>query len=139
MEIWDYHETFVLPTHREALDIAERIVANLRDRFKIQNGIYYNILIAITEAINNAINHGNQLDKNKQIHFEIFSNIKNIKIIIIDEGEGFNPNAIEDCTKEENLLKESGRGIYIMKSLADEFSITPSANGTKFQMIFYLN
>lgn len=139
MEIWDYHETFVLPTHREALDIAERIVANLRDRFKIQNGIYYNILIAITEAINNAINHGNQLDKNKQIHFEIFANIENIKIIIIDEGEGFNPNAIEDCTKEENLLKESGRGIYIMKSLADEFSITPSANGTKFQMIFYLN
>ena len=139
MENWDYHESYVLPTHLEALDIAERIVGNLRDKFKIQNELYYNILIAITEAINNAINHGNQLDRNKQIHFEIFSNNDNIKIIIIDEGEGFNPNAIEDCTKEENLLKESGRGIYIMKSLSDEFSITPSAKGTKFQMIFYLN
>ena len=139
MDIWDYHECFVLPTHREAIDIAEHIIANLKEKYNIRNDKYYNILIILTEAINNAICHGNQLDKNKQIHFEVFSNKDNLKIIIIDEGEGFNPNALEDCTKEENLLKESGRGIYIMKSLSDEFSFTPSQNGTKFQMTFYIN
>jgi len=139
MENWDYHECYVLPTHREALDIAERIIGILKDKYKIHNAIYYNILIATTEAINNAINHGNQLDRNKQIHFELYSSKNLIKIIIIDEGQGFNPNALDDCTKEENLLKENGRGIYIMKSLSDEFSIVPSANGTKFQMTFHLN
>ncbi len=139
MEKWDYHESFVLPTHRESLDIAEKIISDLKDKYNINNAKYYNILIAVTEAINNAINHGNQLDKNKQIHFEIFSNEEVIKIIIIDEGRGFNPNALEDCTKKENLLKESGRGIYIMKSLSDEFSLTPTTNGTKFQMTFKIN
>jgi len=80
------------------------------------------------------------LTKIRQIHFEIFSNEEVIKIIIIDEGPRLqSPIALEDCTKKENLLKESGRGIYIMKSLSDEFSLTPTTNGTKFQMTFKIN
>lgn len=133
---YEFHEFLTLPSKQSSLDLAESIIEHVRDKYVISLDIYYNILIAVTEAVNNAISHGNKYDQNKSVLFEVFASVNGIEILVQDQGIGFDPADIEDCTKEENLLKDSGRGIFIMQSLADEFEISSNGSGTKFKMYF---
>jgi serine/threonine-protein kinase RsbW len=83
--------------------------------------------IAVTELVNNAIKHGNKNDSNKKV--TVFLSYVNgeARAVISDEGKGFNPESIPNPVAEENLLKEIGRGIFIVKSLMDDvrFSFHP--------------
>jgi serine/threonine-protein kinase RsbW len=133
---FEFHENITLPSRQSSLDLAENVIEHVKDRYIISLDKYYNILIAITEAVNNAIVHGNHYDQNKNVRFEVFASQKGIEVLVQDEGIGFNPEDIEDCTKEENLLKDSGRGIFIMQSLSDEFEISNTGSGTLFRMYF---
>ncbi|OGU58162.1 MAG: hypothetical protein A2X64_06860 [Ignavibacteria bacterium GWF2_33_9] len=133
---YDFHEILTLPSRQSSLDLAESVIEHIRDKYVISLDKYYNILIAITEAVNNAISHGNSYDSNKFVKFDVYASESGIEVFIQDEGKGFDPQNIADCTDEENLLKDSGRGIFIMQSLADEFEITTNHSGTLFRMYF---
>lgn len=136
MHNYEFHEKLILPSKQSSLDLAENTIEHVRDRFIISLDKYYNILIAVTEAVNNAISHGNKYDLSKSVKFDVYASKYGIEIFVEDQGVGFNPEDIEDCTKEENLLKDSGRGIFIMQSLADEFEISNVGSGTIFRMYF---
>lgn len=86
--------------------------------------VYGNVLIAVTEAVNNAIIHGNKNDKSKSIIVRVLSTEDAVTFSIKDEGSGFDYDNLPDPTAPENLEKENGRGIFLMKSLSDavEFS-----------------
>ena len=86
--------------------------------------VYGNVLIAVTEAVNNAIIHGNKNDKSKSIVVRVLSAEDAVTFSIKDEGRGFDFENLPDPTAPENLEKENGRGIFLMKSLSDavEFS-----------------
>lgn len=90
---------------------------------------YNNILLAVTEAVNNAIVHGNKNDINKEIDLEFIITDDFIKIIVTDEGEGFDLQSVPDPTLPENLLSEHGRGIFIMKHFVDELKVEKSTKG----------
>lgn len=96
---------------------------------KIPTDKYNNILLAVTEAVNNAIIHGNKNDIKKQIELEFIISDEFIKIIVTDEGEGFDITGIPDPTLPENLLSEHGRGIFIMKHFVDELKVEKSSKG----------
>jgi serine/threonine-protein kinase RsbW len=87
-----------------------------------------NVLLAVTEAATNAIIHANKCDTNKKVTVE--AAVENSKLIIKikDEGEGFDPGNVPDPTEPENLLKDSGRGIYLMRVYMDDLQLhrTPS-------------
>jgi serine/threonine-protein kinase RsbW len=136
MAKYDTHKIYKLESKQGSLDRVEKLIVNLRKKYDIPQDIFYNILISITEAINNAITHGNKNNTEKFIIFEIFSSSTRLLFKIKDEGEGFNPTEVDDCTATENLLKDSGRGIFIMKSLSDTFDVSSSENGTLFTMCF---
>ncbi len=136
MAKYDTHKIYKLESKQGSLDRVEKLIVNLRKKYDIPQDISYNILISITEAINNAITHGNKNNTEKFIIFEIFSSSTRLLFKIKDEGEGFNPTEVDDCTATENLLKDSGRGIFIMKSLSDTFDVSSSENGTLFTMCF---
>lgn len=104
---------------------------------KINADRYNNILLALTEAVNNAIVHGNKNDIKKQIDLEFIITDEFIKIIITDEGEGFELDKVPDPTLPENLLSEHGRGIYIMKLFVDELKVEKSLN--KNSLILKIN
>lgn len=78
-------------------------------------------IVAVTEALTNAILHGNHLqpDKKVRLSFNWDPKANLLKVEIEDEGEGFDPSALPDPTKEENLLRETGRGIFLMRKLSD--------------------
>ena len=96
--------------------------------------IIADIAISVSELVNNAIAHGNAQNDNKKVVVEINKNADVVSISVLDEGVGFNPDCLSDPLAEENLLKEVGRGIFIVKSLMDSVEINPSPAGTKITM-----
>ncbi len=87
------------------------------------------LLLSITEATTNAIKHGNKSDKNKLVFIDVTCDNEFLTIKIKDQGEGFDPNKIPDPTHPENLLKDSGRGVYLMKIYMDEIKFNKTDEG----------
>ena len=114
--------------------IAEKLVDDVCKKYSVDEDYYGNILIAVTEAVNNAINHGNRQNPDKKVHLDFTDRGDRLSFCVKDEGEGFDHDALPDPTDPENLEKISGRGVFLMKHLADEVEF--SENGTKVEMIF---
>ncbi len=96
------------------------------DREKI-NGL----LLAVTEATTNAIIHGNKNNKLKMVRIYVFVDEQTVTIKIKDEGKGFDPSIVPDPTDPENLLKDSGRGLYLMRVYMDGLSYNQTPEGTE--------
>jgi len=99
--------------------IVENLVDELCETHSIKEDFYGNILIALTEAVNNAIVHGNKLDEDKQVRLAVSHSGEVLKFTIQDEGPGFDYNNLPDPTAPENIEKPNGRGVFLMKNLAD--------------------
>lgn len=103
----------------ENINLVEKFIVNICDNLNIEEENFGNILIAVIEAVNNAIQHGNNLDPNKNIDLEFSSSPKQLTFTIADEGKGFDYNILPDPTEPENIEKPNGRGVFLMKHLAD--------------------
>jgi serine/threonine-protein kinase RsbW len=126
-----------IPSLPENIRIVESFIDNVKDQFKIDDDIYGNIMVAVTESVNNAIRHGNNLDKNKSVVLSVLAEETQLKFTIEDEGKGFNPDHLPDPTAPENLDKLGGRGIFLMKHLSDKVSF--SKEGRCVELTFYFN
>lgn len=126
-----------IPSLLENIKIIESFIDNAKDNFEINDDIYGNIMISVTECISNAIIHGNQSDKNKLVHLELLMENDQLKFIIEDEGEGFNLDVLPDPTAPENLEKTGGRGIFLIKHLSDEVKF--EEGGKKTVLSFYMD
>jgi serine/threonine-protein kinase RsbW len=126
-----------IPSLPENIRIVESFIDNVKDQFKIDDDIYGNIMVAVTESVNNAIRHGNNLDKNKNVFLSVRSEDNQLKFVIEDEGPGFDPDKLADPTAPENLDKLGGRGIFLMKHLSDQVSF--SKEGRCVELTFYFN
>ena len=91
--------------------------------------------IVTTELVNNAIHHGNNNDPTKTVHIIFTVNTERIELRIKDEGKGFNPDKLKDPLAPENLLSESGRGIFLIRNLMDSIDFNFSENGTETVVI----
>lgn len=97
----------------------EKFAEELREAYDINDETYGNILVALTEAANNAILHGNQSDSNKKVMITSSMNENLLSFVITDQGSGFDFNNLPDPTAPENLDKPTGRGVFLMKHLSD--------------------
>ncbi|MCK5210228.1 MAG: ATP-binding protein [Cyclobacteriaceae bacterium] len=127
----------VIPSITENIRIIESFIDNAKDRFNLDDDIYGNIMIAVTESVNNAIMHGNKNDRTKNVTLSLSLNANVINFIIKDEGLGFDFQNLPDPTSPENLDKPSGRGIFLMKHLSDEVNF--SNNGSLVELSFYMS
>jgi serine/threonine-protein kinase RsbW len=98
----------------------EDFVNSLKCSCNITQDVYDNILISLTEAVNNAIIHGNKLNVKKFVDIQCREKQKKVIISISDEGLGFNPKNLKDPTLAENLECCGGRGVFIMRQLSDK-------------------
>ena len=110
----------VLPSDYQALIDVEKIVGYVCDEFGVQEDAFGNVLIAVSEAVNNAIQHGNKNNPKAKVEIKVANQDDTFCIQIKDEGQGFSYQDLPDPTAPENLLKDSGRGVFLMKNLADE-------------------
>ncbi len=111
--------TFVLESSRETISRAADMLSSVIEEFGLSDDAAFDIELAAEEAVANAVEHGNKSDPAKMVHVRCERKSDRITVVVCDEGEGFNPSQIPDPTLPENILKEHGRGIFIMRSLCD--------------------
>jgi serine/threonine-protein kinase RsbW len=126
-----------IPSIVENIRMIESFIDNAKERFHLDDDIYGNIMIAVTEAVNNAIKHGNSADSSKNVLLSLTLHDSLLKFIIKDEGTGFDFHSLPDPTSPENLEKPGGRGIFLMKNLSDDVSFRD--NGRTVELSFYMN
>lgn len=96
------------------------------------------LLLAVTEATTNAIIHANKKDISKLVTIDASFINNRLTLSIKDEGVGFDPSSVPDPTEPENLLKDSGRGLYLMKIYADELKYNITPTGTEAILVLNL-
>lgn len=112
----------------------EALIDNVCEELKLNEDNYGNILIAVTEAVNNAIIHGNKYSDSKKVKVDVVRAGDKVLFTVIDQGDGFDFLNLPDPTAPENLEKPDGRGIFLMKNLSDE--VIFESNGSKVNITF---
>jgi serine/threonine-protein kinase RsbW len=125
-----------IPSLIENIQVIESFIDNAKEAFEINDDLYGNIMISVTECISNAIVHGNQSESSKLVHLELQMEPGLLRCSIEDEGNGFDFNQLPDPTDPENIEKVGGRGIFLMKLLSDEVKF--EEGGKKTVLSFYL-
>ena len=121
--------TLQLPSKLESITTVENFIDNLSEKYNFNEETYANVLTCLSEAVINAIVHGNKQDETKKVflNLEVIEN-KRLIFTIADEGQGFDYNNLPDPTSPENLENYSGRGVYIIKKLADQCIFNTTGN-----------
>jgi serine/threonine-protein kinase RsbW len=118
-----------IPSDPELIRIVDEFVESRLQESGLDQTLIADIAICATEIVNNGIEHGNQLNRDKRVLLELELSDSEVKVTVTDEGEFFDPDAIANPIAEENLLREVGRGIFIVKQLMDEVTIGRADNG----------
>jgi serine/threonine-protein kinase RsbW len=118
----------------ESITEVEAFVEQLREELDIPDELYGNILICLTEAVNNCIIHGNKLDPSKKVTITCTKKDNMLLFIAEDEGNGFDFTALPDPTAPENREKLTGRGVFLMRQLSTQMKY--SNGGSTVEMRF---
>ncbi|MDJ1482434.1 ATP-binding protein [Cytophagaceae bacterium YF14B1] len=129
--------TIQIPSMVENIRIIESFIDNAKEIYKLDDDIYGNILIAVTETVNNAIKHGNNEDPTKNVSLQMHLEENSVRFIVEDQGSGFDHNHLPDPTAPDSLEKIGGRGIFLMRHLSDEVHFRNE--GREVELIFYFN
>jgi len=108
----------------ENLVLVEKMVDEICKDFQVNEDHYGNILVAITEAVSNAIYHGNKSNPEKNVNITFNSNAEALVFSVTDDGDGFDFDNLPDPTDPVNLEKPHGRGVFLMRNLADNIEFT---------------
>lgn len=131
-EIDRLEESMTFKSSLDQIAAADEFLESRLREIGVPEDTIADLAIAVTELVNNAIKHGNKLEKNKLVSISLSCDPGKIVVSVTDEGNGFNPRNVPNPLEEGNLLKEIGRGIFIVKSLIDEVEFQfPREGGTR--------
>ena len=123
-------------SERIAIIEIEHVLIKIKNKFKINEDNFYKMMIALTEAVNNAIYHGNKNDPGKIFSLGINVYQGKIEFIINDQGNGFIVSDVPDPRDKDNLTKDHGRGVFLIKSLMTGAEYSFSDKGTSLKMYY---
>ena len=124
----------IIASKPENLTLVENFVEQLQEEYKVKEDVYGNIVIAVTEAVNNGIKHGNRENPDKNVF--IIARLLNpflLTITVQDEGSGFDVDRLPDPTLPENILSDTGRGVFIIREITDGMEYTNNGNTVTMQ------
>jgi len=113
----------------ESVDSAEELAVGMAQRAGFDDDDLMKIGMAVRESVVNAVVHGNRYSANKKVRFSVAQTPQRFTIKIADQGEGFNVEDLPDPLAPENLLRTSGRGIFLIRSFMDEFDLRRGESG----------
>ena len=126
-------ESITINSDIEKLRVVETLVGTLSKKLGISDEVYGKILISTVEAVNNAILHGNKGNADKTVTVDFTADGNLFEVTVTDQGEGFDYNNLPDPTDPENIENLHGRGVFIMKSLADIIEYNMSGSQVKMR------
>lgn len=106
----------------------ETFLLKMNSALKISDERFGTLLVIVTEAVNNAMIHGNKRNPEKKVVVTCFVHDKELVIKVKDEGKGFDPSVVPDPVHEDNLMRESGRGVFLMRQLAEKVHYNEKGN-----------
>jgi serine/threonine-protein kinase RsbW len=118
-----------LETLLESVDLAESISMRVAEAAGFPEEEVHKIGMAVREGVINAYNYGNQQDRQKKIMMTVELEPANMIVRVLDQGKGFELTEIPDPLAEENLLRTSGRGLFLMRAFMDEFKVERGPEG----------
>lgn len=130
-------QTLTLNSTYEEIEKIEGFLNQLQKDINFSDEFYARMMLAVSEAATNAILHGNKLDPEKTVEIAAYQDNGTLIFETRDQGKGFNPENLPDPLAEENLLKTSGRGVFLMEEYAD--AVSYSDGGTKLTLGFNLS
>lgn len=117
------------------LDMVQTVLHHLSVLVGFQEDDLHFMTVAVRESVVNAIKHGNKLDESKRVELSFVLHPDVLEVEVSDEGRGFDPEGVANCTADENILKVDGRGIFFMRSFMDSVSYSfPKRGGTTVRM-----
>ncbi|MCX7929160.1 MAG: ATP-binding protein [Chlorobi bacterium] len=122
---------WMLPTERSVVSDIESLLRSVPAVEELSPERRFNAIVAAMEAITNAVIHGNRSDGSKKIKLRVEVHDDEIRIYVRDYGSGFDPDVLPDPRLKENLLREGGRGVFLMRSLVDDVAFVPDEPGTE--------
>jgi len=130
----------LLESTLDSVDVAEEAVLRVAGEIGFPEDDLHQIGMAVRESMVNAVVHGNRYNARKKVHLSVSRSPERLTIVIGDEGEGFDMNSLPDPLAEENLLKQSGRGLLLIQAFVDEFQMRRrQPSGTEVRMVKYLS
>jgi serine/threonine-protein kinase RsbW len=141
-EVLDHH----YPSTLESVDLAEGEILKAAEETGFDEDDMHRIGMAVRECMVNAVVHGNRYNRNKQVHVSVYiekseppgvaeSNVR-LTIRITDEGEGFEMQEVPDPLHDSNLLRHSGRGLFLMGAFMDDMKVRKvSPAGTEVTLV----
>ena len=128
-----------VPSSHDYLPTVDEFVEGILRGWGTDESIIADIAISVSELVNNAIVHGSKMNSEKEVSVEIARSDGRARITVSEPGTGFDPQRIADPLADENLLKEVGRGIFIVRSLMDTVDIEVGASGTAITITKSIN
>ena len=129
----------IIDSDPELLPEVEDFIIKISNEIDLNSSKKNNLALSVAEAASNAIMHGNKADHSKKVKISITLDDKKIRISIKDQGYGFKLSEVPDPTSPENILKDHGRGIHIMKTFLDEMSYNFTSEGTELIMVMNIS
>ncbi len=126
-------ERFIVGSNRDEIDRVQQDILDVLDRHGYDQSACFAVRTAMEEAVSNAIHHGNDNDPRRRVTIEYAADEASIEIEIADEGMGFDPNAVPDPTRPENVDIPSGRGIMLMRVYMSEVVFTAPGNRVRMR------
>lgn len=114
----------------------ERLVQQLTDRYRLDSEKRDNLMISLTEAVTNAIVHGNKQDRSKLVYIRYAQVTEGLSIRVSDQGSGFNYNSLPDPTCPERICECGGRGVFLMNQLCDRMKYLNGGSTVEMQFRF---
>jgi len=129
----------LLDSTLDSVEVAEAAVLQDAQAIGFQEDDLHQLGMAVRESMVNAVVHGNRYNARKKVRLSVTKDPDRLTIIIADEGDGFDMNALPDPLAEENLLRQSGRGLLLIQAFVDEFEVSRAQpSGTEVRMVKYL-
>uniref|UniRef100_UPI00321756D5 ATP-binding protein n=1 Tax=uncultured Draconibacterium sp. TaxID=1573823 RepID=UPI00321756D5 len=123
-----------IKSKKSELKKVEKFISNVFATYQLKKECFNKVLLCVTEAVINSIIHGNKGDHTKKVELTVNCKTHLISVKITDEGEGFDVNNLPNPIQKDNLLKESGRGIHIIRTIANEVSFNEKGNQLQFEI-----
>ncbi|MDR0928063.1 MAG: ATP-binding protein [Ignavibacteria bacterium] len=127
MKQFELYEKY--PNNRKSISLIEKDLRKIKHILNLSETIYYSIYLCVYEAFINAVFHGNRLDITKHVDLNIYFDDNVLTIKIIDSGDGFALHELPDPLNPNNLLKDSGRGIFIINHYTDQCKFEKTYRG----------